>query len=85
MEFRENEHRWIQVYELLKQRILTGVYKPDLPIPSEPQLEQELGVARRTARKAVHRLRAEGLVYTKRNLGTFVSPDGGRAPNESGR
>jgi GntR family transcriptional regulator len=74
MEFRANEYRWVQVYELLKERILTGVYKPDLPIPSEPRLEEELGVARRTARKAVHRLREEGLVYTKPNLGNFVAP-----------
>lgn len=76
MQWRENEYRWIQVYELLKQRIADGLYKPDHPIPSEPQLEQELGVARRTARKAVHRLRTEGLVYTKRNLGNFVAPAG---------
>lgn len=74
MQWRENEYRWVQVYELLKQRIADGVYKPDFPIPSEPQLEQELGVARRTSRKAVHRLRAEGLVYTKPNLGNFVAP-----------
>lgn len=74
MQWRENEYRWVQVYELLRERILAGEYKPDFPIPSEPQLEQELGVARRTARKAVHRLRAEGLVYTKRNLGNFVAP-----------
>lgn len=73
IEWRENEFRWVQVYELLKQRIDDGVYQPDMPIPSETQLEQELGVAKKTARKAVHRLREEGFIYTKRNLGNFVS------------
>lgn len=73
IEFRDNEYRWIQVYELIKARIEDGTYRSDMPIPSETQLEQELGVAKRTARKAVHRLRDEGLVYTKPNLGNFVA------------
>jgi DNA-binding GntR family transcriptional regulator len=72
-QFRDNEHRWIQVYELLKQRIEDGTYAPHAPLPSETRLEQELGIAKKTARKAVHRLRDEGLVYTKPNLGSFVS------------
>jgi DNA-binding GntR family transcriptional regulator len=73
MEWRENEFRWVQVYELLKRRIEDGTYQPDMPIPSESQLEQELGVAKKTARKAVHRLREEGFVYTRQNLGNFVA------------
>ncbi|MFD9950715.1 winged helix-turn-helix domain-containing protein [Nonomuraea sp. NPDC059023] len=72
-EFKDNEYRWVQVYELLKQRIADGVYRPDMPLPSERQLEQELGVAQKTIRKAFHRLRAEGFVYTKPHLGTFVT------------
>lgn len=72
-EFRENEYRWVQVYEVLKKRILDGTYAAHSPLPSETRLEQELGVAKKTARKAVHRLREEGLVYTKPNLGTFVA------------
>lgn len=72
-EFKDNEYRWVQVYELLKQRIADSVYRPDMPLPSERQLERELGVAQKTVRKAFHRLRDEGLVYTKPNLGTFVT------------
>lgn len=71
--FRENEYRWVQVYELLRRRIEDGTYSPHQPLPSETRLEQELGVAKKTARKAVHRLREEGLVYTKPNLGNFVA------------
>ncbi|MEV4173951.1 winged helix-turn-helix domain-containing protein [Nonomuraea sp. NPDC049709] len=73
IEFRANEYRWVQVYDVLKARILDGTYAPHSPLPSETQLEQELGVAKKTARKAVHRLRDEGLVYTKPNLGNFVA------------
>ncbi|MFI6909855.1 winged helix-turn-helix domain-containing protein [Nonomuraea sp. NPDC050394] len=72
-EFKGNEYLWVQVYELLKQRIAEGVYRPDMPLPSERQLEQELGVAQKTVRKAFHRLRDEKIVYTKPHLGTFVA------------
>ena len=54
-QFKDNEYRWVQVYELLKQRILAGEYAPHAPLPSETRLEQELGVAKKTARKAAPR------------------------------
>ncbi|MFI6814408.1 winged helix-turn-helix domain-containing protein [Nonomuraea sp. NPDC050328] len=72
-EFRENEHRWVQVYELIKTRIEDATYRPHMMVPSERTLEQELGVSAKTTRKAIRRLREEGLVYTKPNLGTFVA------------
>jgi DNA-binding GntR family transcriptional regulator len=42
------------------------------PLPSEPHLMQELGVARETARKAVRVLRDEGLVQIVQGRGAFV-------------
>lgn len=83
-QFRDNEFRWVQVYELLKRRILEGAYAPHAPLPSETHLEQELGVAKKTARKAVHRLRDEGFVYTKPNLGNFVADRAGDVGDKAG-
>jgi GntR family transcriptional regulator len=83
-EFQDNEYRWVQVYELLKRRIVEGTYLPHTSLPSETRLEQELGVAKKTARKAVHRLRSEGLVYTKPNLGNFVADHVGDVADANG-
>jgi len=44
------------------------------PIPSEVQLQQEFGVARGTARKAVPALREAGRVHTVIGKGTYVGP-----------
>jgi len=65
---------YVQVAEILRSRIESGELLPDRPVPSESQLQQELGVARGTARKAIALLREEGLVVTVRGRGSYVNP-----------
>ena len=50
----------------------TALLAPRMPIPSEPHLTEEFGVARDTVRKAVAILREQGYVHTVRGMGTFV-------------
>ena len=49
-----------------------GELGSDRPIPPEAQIQQEFGVARETARRAVALLREEGYVVTAPGLGTYV-------------
>jgi DNA-binding GntR family transcriptional regulator len=65
---------YVQVADILRARIETGELPPDRPVPSESQLEQEFGIARGTARKAVALLREEGLVVTVKGRGSYVKP-----------
>ena len=65
---------YVQVAEILRARIESGQLRPDRPVPSESQLQQEFGVARGTARKGIALLREQGLVITVRGRGSFVSP-----------
>jgi DNA-binding GntR family transcriptional regulator len=65
---------YMQVAGILRARIESGQLLPDRPVPSESQLEQEFGIARGTARKAIAVLRDEGLVITVRGRGTYVNP-----------
>jgi GntR family transcriptional regulator len=64
--------RYRQIAGILRGRIEAGDLEPDRPIPSEAQIQQEFGVARETARKAVALLRDEGWVITVPGLGTYV-------------
>lgn len=64
--------RYRQIAAILAARIERGELLPDRPVPSETQLQQEFGVARHTARKAVGVLREQGLVQTVPGMGTFV-------------
>jgi GntR family transcriptional regulator len=65
---------YVQVADVIAARIASGEYAPDRPIPSEPRLVQEFGVARDTARAAVALLRERGLVLVVRGKGTYVPP-----------
>jgi GntR family transcriptional regulator len=65
---------YIQVADILRSRIQSGQLLPDRPVPSETQLQQEFGVARGTARKAIALLRDQGLVVTVKGRGSYVHP-----------
>ena len=62
-----------QLAAIVAARIESGQLAPGRPIPSETQLCQEFGVSRGTARKAVRVLREDGLVFTVRGRGTYVT------------
>jgi DNA-binding GntR family transcriptional regulator len=65
---------YVQVADIVRLRIESGELQPDRPVPSESQLQQELGIARGTARKAIMLLREQGLVVTVRGRGSYVNP-----------
>jgi GntR family transcriptional regulator len=64
-----------QVQELLRSRILQGVYSPHERMPSEERLAQELDVSRATVRTALAALAAEGLVQRRHGDGTYPVPN----------
>ncbi len=61
-----------QLFTVLREQILRGLYLPGAPIPNEAQLGELFGVSRITVRRAVADLHALGLVEKKQGLGTFV-------------
>ncbi|KON69050.1 GntR family transcriptional regulator [Peribacillus butanolivorans] len=63
---------YLQIKEILKDRILHGVYAINTNIPSEPQLEEEFNVSKITIRNAIKELVQEGYVEKKSGKGTKV-------------
>jgi GntR family transcriptional regulator len=74
---------YLQLADILAERIRRGEWPPNRAIPSENQLTQEFGIARNTARKAIAVLRERGLVFTVPQRGTYVSPGNGTKSSES--
>jgi len=64
--------RYRQIAAIIRERIESGELEPNRPIPSEVQIENEFGVARATARRAVALLRDEGLIVTVPGMGSYV-------------
>lgn len=65
---------YLQVAELLRRQILSGKLEPRTFAPSAKQLQQEHGIARGTATKALHVLVAEGYLSVVPGKGFVVKP-----------
>lgn len=67
---------YISIMEIIKDRILTGVYPLHTNIPTETQLEEEFKVSKITIRKAITLLENEGFLSKRSGLGTKVINNG---------
>ncbi len=63
-----------QIADEVERCIATGILKPDEPLPAVRRIAAELKVNANTVQHAYRTLEAEGRVYVKRGLGTFVAP-----------
>ena len=65
--------RYVQIADLMRQRIGRGLWPHGHRVPSLEALMAEFGVARVTVRQAIDILAREGLVSPQQGRGTFVT------------
>ena len=65
--------RYVQLAEILRERIARGQWRSGEKLPSLEELVREFAVARVTVRQAVDVLAREGLLSPERGRGTFVT------------
>src|SRR3954454_8343357 len=61
-----------QVIDQLRDQITSGRWPVGSRIPTEPELVEQLGVARNTVREAVRALAHNGLLDIRQGSGTYV-------------
>ncbi|MGN1308042.1 MAG: GntR family transcriptional regulator [Faecousia sp.] len=66
---------WMQLAEVLTQRIASGQYPAGIRIPSVRDLAADAGVNPNTMQRALTALEERGLVSAQRNTGRFVTED----------
>jgi len=64
-----------QLFVILREQILRGVYPSGGKIPNEEALSAQFDVSRITVRRAVADLEVSGLLKKRAGLGTFVTAD----------
>ena len=65
--------RWRQIYDRIREDVLSGRLAAGDRVPSSRQLSRELGAARSTVQAAYQQLLAEGYLEGRRGSGTFVA------------
>ena len=63
-----------QAYTYLFHKITTGEFREGEMLPTEHEMSAKFGVSRPVVREALERLRVDGLVASRRGLGSFVEP-----------
>lgn len=75
MNFNDTKPIYLQICDAVCERILTGGLRPDERIPSVREYGAELGVNPNTMMRTYEKLTADGIIYNRRGIGYFVSPD----------
>ena len=72
-EFQDHLPIYAQLMDTLKRRIVTGRYLPGEKLPSVRELAAEAGINPNTVQRAFSELEREGLIYTQRATGNYVT------------
>lgn len=69
-----HEPAYLQLVNLLRHNVATGVLRPGDQLPSESQLCDRYSVSPMTVRRAINLLVDQGVVVAEQGRGTFVKP-----------
>ena len=75
MEFDSNRPIYLQICDSVCDRILGGELQPGGRIPSVRDYGGEIGVNPNTVMRSYEKLTDAGIIFNKRGIGFFVSPD----------
>ena len=75
--FNNNTPIYSQISQILKIKIISGEYPPGDRLPSVRDLALLLKANPNTVQRALSELETDGLIYTERTNGKFVTEDGG--------
>ena len=74
-EFKNGIPIYLQIIDQIKRQIVSGELAPGSRIPAVRDLAQEAGVNPNTMQRALTQLEQEGLLYTQRTSGRFVTQE----------
>ena len=75
MDFHADKPIYLQIADVFAEDILSGSLKGDDRIPSVREYGAQIGVNPNTVMRVYEKLTQEEIIYNKRGIGYFVSPD----------
>ncbi|MFY0627458.1 MAG: GntR family transcriptional regulator [Reichenbachiella sp.] len=76
MDFREDRAIYLQIADLFTENILLGKWNPEDRIPSVREMAVSIEVNPNTVMRTFNYLQEKRIIFNKRGIGYFVSPDG---------
>ncbi|MDD6053588.1 MAG: GntR family transcriptional regulator [Candidatus Cryptobacteroides sp.] len=75
MEFRDNKPIYLQISDVICEKILSGELKAEDRLMSVREYGALIGVNPNTMMRTYEKLTDDGVIYNKRGIGYFVCPD----------
>ncbi len=75
MVFKENKAIYLQIADKICDDVLSGNFLPDTRIPSVREYASSVEVNANTVMRAYDYLQQQSVIYNKRGIGFFISPD----------
>ena len=75
MEFRKQKPIYLQIADRLMEQILAAELKEEDRVPSVRDVAEAMGVNPNTVMRTFEQLQSEEIIYNRRGVGYFVSPD----------
>ena len=78
IDYRSRVPLYLQIVTSVERLAASGVYPPDMQLPSVRAWAVELSLNPNTVARALSELEARGVVYTVPGKGSFIAPDTGQ-------
>ncbi|MCQ2116405.1 MAG: GntR family transcriptional regulator [Bacteroidales bacterium] len=75
MDFNSTRPIYLQICDEICEKILSGALAPEDRIASVREYGAGIGVNPNTVMRSYEKLTGDGIIYNKRGIGYFVSPD----------
>lgn len=75
MDFHRNKPIYLQIVDVISQKILSKEWKEGTKIPTVKELAKELEVNHNTLMRSLELLQAEEILASKRGIGIFLTKD----------
>lgn len=75
MEFHKNKPIYLQIVDVISQRIVSKEWKEETKIPTVKELAKELEVNHNTLMRSLELLQSERILMSKRGVGLFLTKD----------
>jgi DNA-binding transcriptional regulator YhcF (GntR family) len=75
MNFAAEKPIYLQIVDMISERILSGELRGGERIPSVREYGAEIGVNPNTMMRSYEKLTADGIIYNRRGIGYYVADD----------